>query len=411
LTINGGTPSVQAFSPFLTTTSYDPSLHGGSAYFDGTGDYLSAPSNSAFAFGTGNFTLECWIYVSSPSDTPIYEGRTSGDSSLGFTLTAYSSTVIRIFCGSVLISATVANYTNQWTHVAVVKNSGTTTLYVNGVSGGTTASLGNLTDTQPLIGAGRYTSSASPSAYMLDYISNFRIVKGTAVYTGNFTPPTSQLTAIANTSLLANFTNAGIIDQSGKNNLETVGNAQVSTAVKKYGSTSMYFDGTGDYLSILSSPNLNFGTGDFTIEFWFYAPAQGTTRTAFIGADVAYGANFWTIQLNNTSPAYSSRIQLWCYNMNAAAVVAVGSTTLSVNTWYHVAVVRNGSAITIYVNGTSDGTATSSASLDGGVSQAISIAKNSTDYYTGYIDDLRITKGVARYTSNFTAPISTFVTK
>jgi hypothetical protein len=202
------------------------------------------------------------------------------------------------------------------------------------------------------------------------------------------------------------MTSAGIYDAAMMNNMETVGDAKLSTAISKFGGSSMFFDGTGDYLSIPASQNMTFGTGNFTIEFWFYAPAQGTTRTAFIGTDVSYAANFWTIQLNNTNPAYSSRVQLWCYNMNPAVVV--GSTTLTTSTWYHVAVVRNGTAITIYLNGTSDGTGTSSASLDGGVSQAISIAKNLTDYYTGYIDDLRITKGYARYTTNFTPATSAF---
>jgi hypothetical protein len=157
--------------------------------FDGSGDFLSIPSSPGMAFGNANFTLECWIYIAAPNDSPIYEGRSTGPSTAGFTLTALSSTVIRIFSGSALISATVANYANTWTHVAVVRNSGTTTLYVNGISGGTTTSLGNMSNSQPLIGGGRYSSDNSVTASFNGLISDFRITRGVARYTANFTPP------------------------------------------------------------------------------------------------------------------------------------------------------------------------------------------------------------------------------
>jgi hypothetical protein len=106
---------------------------------------------------------------------------------------------------------------------------------------------------------------------MNGYISDIRVVKGTAVYTTTFTPPTAPLNAITNTSYLLKFTNAGIYDHAMLNDLETVGNAQVSTSVVKYGTGSMYFDGAGDYLSRPASSLYALGTGDFTIEAWVYA--------------------------------------------------------------------------------------------------------------------------------------------
>jgi hypothetical protein len=96
-----------------------------------------------------------------------------------------------------------------------------------------------------------------------------RLVKGTAVYSGaTLTVPTTPLTAITNTSLLLDFTNAGIFDAATINDGQTVGNAQVSTTVAKFGTTSMSFDGTGDWLTIIDKPELRFGTAPFTVEGW-----------------------------------------------------------------------------------------------------------------------------------------------
>jgi hypothetical protein len=239
-------------------------------------------------------------------------------------------------------------------------------------------------------------------------ISNLRIVKGTAVYTANFTPPTSPVTAITGTSLLLNFTNAGIYDAATLNDLVTVGDAQVSTAQSKFGSSSMAFDGNGDYLLAPSASTLQFGTGDFTVEMWWYpqtlASAQPliyhTNDVGIIGAG-EYGIIY------NTS--LGMRFYL---NGGAAGSVSQGSTTgWSANAWYHVAVVKNGSTLTIYRNGVSIASGSNTATVGAAVPTYIGGQPYDPLYSTGYIDDLRITKGYARYTANFSVPTAPFPTR
>ena len=236
-----GTPSVQAFSPFAPTAAYDSSVVGGSGYFDGTGDYLTAPANAAYAMGTGDFTIECWVNTSLTSARYIFDIRPSASQCIG----AYiSSNTLYINSGSTLdISASTAFVLGAWNHFAYVRSgSGTNnvSIFLNGSRVYQRTDTTNYS-TNPIL----YIGADNGGSYSNGgYISGFRVLKGTAQYSGaTYTVPTAPPTAITNTQLLLNFTNAGITDATAKNDLETVGNAQISTTQSKFGGSSMYFDG------------------------------------------------------------------------------------------------------------------------------------------------------------------------
>ncbi len=114
----------------------------------------------------------------------------------------------------------------NWTHVAISRSSGVTKFFVNGTQTNSVADTSNYATSTLALGA-RYTGSDFLNAY----VSDLRLVKGTALYTSSFTPPTAPLTAVTNTSLLLNCTNGAIFDNAMMNDLETVGNAQISTSV------------------------------------------------------------------------------------------------------------------------------------------------------------------------------------
>lgn len=224
------------------------------------------------------------------------------------------------------------------------------------------------------------------------------MVKGTAVYTSNFTPPTAPLTAITNTSLLTNMTNGAIFDNAMMNDLETVGNAQISTSVVKYGTGSLAFDGTGDYL-VSNAANSNlyaFGTGDFTIEFWIYTNSSGT-YTVYDSRALGVNDLSPTIYLNSNSVTFFT---------NGGDRINGGNLTNA--TWNHIALARSGTSTKLFLNGTQTGstyTDTNNYINSSGRpfigSGSIVAGQNALN---GYIDDLRITKGYARYTTTFTPP-------
>ncbi|NBS80246.1 hypothetical protein EBS57_10770, partial [bacterium] len=259
-------PSVQAFSPFAPTATYSATTHGGSGYFDGSGDYLSVADNAAFT-ASGDFTLEAWYYpLSNPADAGIVSMNDGGGGGTGPRITVSGGTFAFNVYNNLIIAGT--SIIGQWHHLALVRSgtgSNNCAAYVNGVRVGTTT---NTTTQDPNgIVLGRYYTNTN-NFYINGYISSTRYVVGTAVYDPTqttLTVPTAPLTNITTTSLLLNFTNDAIEDATGRNVLETVGDARTTSAVTKWaGQTSMYFDGTGDYLKTVSNSVFNCGTGNWT---------------------------------------------------------------------------------------------------------------------------------------------------
>lgn len=408
-----GDVSVQAFSPFLPTVAYSAATVGGSGYFDGTTDYLTLPYSSQLQF-TGNFTIEFWAYPLTQvnSFSGVFNNYSSWPSSTGVAIfcghSSASSTkwCVALFGTFPAITSTNDYVRNAWSHIALVRNgtgSNNITLYVNGVASGTTTSNNTVTGTADNWWISTTGDGASTQTFT-GYLSGFRATNS-AEYTANFTPPTAPLTAGSN-KLLLNFTNAGITDATAKNVFETAGNAQISTTQSKFGGSSMYFDGSGDYLV---SPNIYVGdflTGDFTIEYWFRCGTQGTSYVTQVGTlDSGSGANSWRFgtHLNTTAGVYFSY-----HNGSGFVDVTFTTTNYNDNAWHHAALTRSGSTVRAFIDGTQVGSNQTISTSFSARRVVVGAELSTPTYYTGYIDDLRITKGYARYTSNFTAPTSAF---
>jgi hypothetical protein len=387
LTVSG-TPKVTSFNPFTNSAPITLAANGGSVFVNGAGDRLTTTES----LGSGDFTVEFWAYTLNAGDDAYFDTRAANENPTGLTFTALNSTTVRLYDNAVRVTATGVSYLNQWVHFAIERSSGTLTIYVNGIAGSSAANTTNYSDTAFSIGDSPHYGDTDA------YISNFRLVKGSAVYGGNFTPPTAPLTAITNTELLLNFADAAIFDYAAISNLGTTGNADISTAVVKYGTGSLAFDGTGDWLQIDESSIFAFGTGDFTIEMWVYNTTNSPTYAVLWDTRDSEPDDSSHIVLNLGKPS-------WWYNGSTRIQPATAPT---INTWYHLAVARSGTSTKMFIDGTQVGS-TYSDSNDYKANDYARIGSASDNpsglnYFNGYIDDLRITNGLARYTSAFTPP-------
>jgi hypothetical protein len=204
----------------------------------------------------------------------------------------------------------------------------------------------------------------------------------------------------ANVSLLlrGGGTNGSTTIIDGSSSPKTVtafGNAQISTAQSKFGGASIAFDGTGDYLDAGSNSAFGYGLNDFTIEFWTYRNASSELQ---VFLDHRTGVS---VRVAPTIYILSNAILYYTGGNNRITGGTVASTQ-----WVHVALSRSGSSTKLFLNGVQTGSTYTDTNnyIDspvrvGGANDGSSVAS-----LNGYIDDLRITKGVARYTANFTPP-------
>ena len=214
-------------------------------------------------------------------------------------------------------------------------------------------------------------------------------------------------------SLLMHFSGSNgsttFIDNS-PNNLSITSNngAKITSSISKFGGTSGFFDGTNDYLSIASNSVFDL-TGNYTIEFWAYSSNFGAGGYLHRGF-------YSTISQTWTGLSFSIRgiggIRFYFYATTNGNEQYVDVSAPSSNTWHHFAMVKSGTTGTVYIDGTLAGTV-NSLNTPAVSSQTLRIGvwdySASSEYFNGYIDEIRITKGIARYTGNFTVPTSAFL--
>ena len=395
-----GNVSTKPFTPY-DYEEYDTATHGGSIYFDGDTDYLSIPTSTDLQPLSGDFTAECWVKCT--TNTGSYQGvmgMNNISSGRSWRIWYSSNTDIRVDLnggnGTMVASG---NFIGQWIHIAYVKSGSNHTFYVNGTSRATYTTSTVTTTSDPLI-IGAENDAASPRLFLNGYISDLRISKSVR-YSSNFTPPTEPLTTDSNTSLLISGTDASIVDKSQSGNLILNGNTQSSTSQTKYASSSVYFDGNGDYIRADEMLDTILTTSTpFTIECWVHPLVLGGTSASsddYIGINKASdGSNIITF----------SPVQV---RWNGADITGV--TDLSTGSWYHIALVYDGSTGRYYINGSLDttfsgsiNTALADCTLLIGAEADAANGGSPGNYFNGYLEDLRITAGLARYTSNFTPP-------
>ncbi len=183
------------------------------------------------------------------------------------------------------------------------------------------------------------------------------------------------------------------------------GDAQIDTAQWKFGGASGLFDGSGDYISTPNNTGFDFGAGNFTIEFWMRAAAAVSSTRIIICKAGASGSRSFVFGVTATNRLYFG----WSSNGINFDDYITPTNSFVDSVFYHVALVRFGSNLSIYVNGNSIFSTTISGTIFTANTPA-QIGGRSSDgqYFNGHIDDLRVTKGVARYTSNFVPPSAAF---
>ena len=407
LTKNGETyaSKVNPFGGVTATTRYYSYL------FNGTTDNIFTNSTSNLALGSGDWTVEAWVFPKSVSlaQNIIMDWRNSNN--LQPVLYLINNQVVWRANLSTQITSSTTLVVNNWYHIAVVKSSGTTTMYINGVS------AGSFTDSLTYSNDGLRIGKAWDANYWNGFMTDVRIVKGTAVYTGNFSVPTSRLTAVANTQLLTCQSNR-VIDNSTNNYFLTPSTSLKITRFTPYTvqfnikqawtantfGGSMYLDGTGDYLTVTTANTYSTldwsANANVTIEAWYYPTAAPNANSDIIGRiSQSTNAVDWSFYVNSSGfPVL--------YNANGGAGVTVtgtassGSGNVRLGQWNHVAATINSGNVVLFVNGNVSCAPTRIGAVTTSSASTYVVGSGNGRFWTGYLSDLRIVKN-AIYTTPF----------
>jgi hypothetical protein len=410
------TGTTKSITPYgdATLSSSRVKFGASSMYFDGTGDYLTSADHADYDF-SGDFTVDFWMYntgiVTNAAHLIGNANHTTGAGG-GWALYCNGTGILKFndYGNGISTGNTNVGWTaNTWHHVAVTKTNNTVKLWLDGQEKASVSHTSAITSTNDL-GIGS-DNGVSASMYYNGYMDEFRI-SNTARYTANFTPSTTAFTSDANTKLLihSDTTDDGVTftdSSSSGHTVNAVGDVKHSATEKKYEQSSIYFDGTGDHLSVPDNSDLNFGSNDFTIEMWIKT-STGNKGILEHSDYTGTSGNFsiFSVGLHISSSHLYTQV---CIGGSRHAMTS--SSNIANNVWHHIAVVRYGNVFKSYIDGVEESTVTASGSLND-VSNPMKIGDapyNGTTYaFNGYMDEIRISN-TARYTSNnFTPPTATF---
>lgn len=412
-----------------TPTQYDQGNGVRAASFDGASYLTAYSSNNGFVFGTGNWTVEFFVHVTAAA--------TGGDADC-WVSTAHTTDWNGIYIGTdssnaliTLISSNGSSWTislgspanvfvvGQWHHVAVVVNSGTLSMYVNGISVGSVATSIDIPNVNNRMVIGGRTKS---SQYSTSRITGLRVVKGTAVYTSNFNPPAALPTNIPGTELLMDFgsdTWTGISapplwyrDTTPASRVVILSGA-VTQSNEGRGVLAAAFDGNSS-LTINPDSNLNISSSDFTIETWFKINSfDGANSTTLIDKDTiafasraSYGIGV-VGGVGNKVNFVASSTATW----GAPQYEIYSTNSITFNTWNHVALTRvvSTSAFRLFLNGNLEATFQLPFAMQD-FGRALTLGRAQRHYpnsvLNGKLAGTRIVKGAALYTDSFPLPTS-----
>lgn len=346
-------------------------------FFDRNGDFLTLPANAAFNFGTGDFTIEAWVYLRGNSllgpnntrDAQIFDVSATNTDSLFFLILGDSTTTgtgLTLYNGSVSVTVTTTIPQDQWNHIAAVKSGTSVYFFLNGTQVGTTQTTsGNWGSSTfvPKIG-GRGPATSTFNFYLNGYISNLRVLKGTALYTANFSPPRGQLTAITNTSLLT-CQSATLVDGS-TNNFTVTGNGNAAVATFKSMEIVAAFNdlsGNNNTTTLVNNPTFEVSNGGRLL---FNGTNQYVTSSFATTAGQAITYIGWlystetTATYRNFVDSITANPMIWWNTSGQIEFDSAQFTTTPVyrNQWVQVALSKpSGSSVaSYYVNGSLVGT-------------------------------------------------------
>jgi hypothetical protein len=373
---------------------------GASGYFS-SASVLTIPDHPSLEFGSADFTIEFWIYRVGASGFIAGKGdaATAAGSSfaLAFNVGGPSSFYFDS-TSSVGVDGMDDLSADQWQHVAFVRTAGDIVLYIDGLEvSRETIGSGVINDTAQPLKIGNYVGGSLEC-----FIDELRIIKGYAAYTANFTPSTQPFADPPPPlpSLLLHMDGANesttFTDSSSNNwTVTPSGGAAISTAQSKFGGASMYLDGTGAAVTA-SASIMDFGAGDFTVECWLYLLAEQYHGVVGSGAD---GGCVIGVAADGS---------VLCDYRGAGTGVTSSAGAASVNSWQHLAVTRSSGAVKIFVNGVAVATGTMSAAFSAAATTSVGSFPGPVWLLNGYVDELRIIKGYAAYTANFTPSTQPF---